>query len=247
MHRKMPDKTSNSPLMEICGLSMKKGNFLLENISFQVFPGEILAIIGKNGSGKTMLLESIAGFHQIRTGEVLLEGKDMSGYPLHERQIGYLYQDYSLFPHMTARENIAYGLRWKKIRKKERKLQVEHMAVELEITSVLDQYPSTLSGGEQQRVALARALVTEPKLLLLDEPFCALDPSTKQKLYALIQKIHKDFLCTIVFVTHDFQEAEILAERIGVLYGGRLRGIVESDKLFTTDWDEEVREFLGKE
>lgn len=96
-------------------------------------------------------------------------------------------------------------------------------------------------------MALARALVTEPKLLLLDEPFCALDPSTKQKLYALIQKIHKDFFCTIVFVTHDFQEAEILAERIGVLYGGRLRGIVESDKLFTADWDEEVREFLGKE
>ena len=128
-----------------------------QDISFTMKKNEILAIIGKTGSGKTLLLESIAGFHRISGGTVQLHEKNLDEYTLAERRIGYLYQEYCLFPHMTAKENIAYGLRMKKFPKKEILSRVERMAEELEITSVLDQYPATLSGGEQQRVALARA------------------------------------------------------------------------------------------
>lgn len=234
-------------LVEVKDLSLRRGNFLLDGISLTVYSNEILAIIGKNGSGKTMLLESIAGFQQTKKGEIRFLGKDLSSCPLHQRKIGYLYQDYCLFPHMSARENIAYGLKMKKIHRKEVSVRVEAIARELEIEAILEQYPSTLSGGEQQRVALARALMTEPELLLLDEPFSALDPVTKQKLYGVMRKIHIEYDCAIVFVTHDFREAEIFADRVGVLMDGRLRGIVESDKLFETEWDTDVRRFLGKE
>lgn len=130
--------------------------------------------------------------------------------------------------------------------KKEITERVEKLAEELEITSILDQYPDTLSGSEQQRVALARALSIEPELLLLDEPFSSLDPVTKQKLYGLIKKINTQHACTIVFVIHDFYEAQNLADRTGVLINGCLRGIVDSDKLFTSNWDEDVNHFLGK-
>lgn len=234
-------------LVEVKDLSLRRGSFLLDGISLTVYSNEILAIIGKNGSGKTMLLESIAGFQQTKKGEIRFSGKDVSSSPLHQRKIGYLYQDYCLFPHMSAGENIAYGLKMKKVRRKEALARVEAIARELEIEAVLEQYPSTLSGGEQQRVALARALVTEPELLLLDEPFSALDPVTRKKLYRMMRRIHAEYDCAIVFVTHDFHEAEIFADRVGVLMDGRLRGIAKSDKLFETEWDADVRRFLGKE
>ena len=169
----------------------------------------------------------------------MLHDRALETYSLPERKLGYLYQDYCLFPHMTARENIAYGLKMQKRSKKEISERVEKLAQELEITAILGQYPATLSGGEQQRVALARALSIEPEILLLDEPFSSLDPATKQKLYALIKKINRQHACTIVFVTHDFYEAQKLANRTGILIEGRLRGIVDSDKLFTSEWDEE--------
>ncbi len=233
-------------LLQVKNLKLKRGTFRLNDISFTVKKNEILAIIGKTGSGKTLLLESIAGFHRISGGTVQLHEKNLDEYTLAERRIGYLYQEYCLFPHMTAKENIAYGLRMKKFPKKEILSRVEKMAEELEITSVLDQYPATLSGGEQQRVALARALIIEPELLLLDEPFSALDPVTKQKLYALMHEINHKFSCSIIFVTHNFYEAETFADRVGILIKGTLRGIVDSDKLFETKWDADVASFLGR-
>lgn len=235
------------PLIEVRNLYLNRGNFQLTDVSFSVEPNEILAIIGKTGSGKTLLLESIAGFHEAEKGHVYLRGKAIEDYPLAQREIGYLYQEYCLFPHMTARNNIAYGLKMKKVSRKETAARVENIAREFEIESVLEQYPATLSGGEQQRVALARALITEPDLLLLDEPFSALDPVTKKKMYDMIQKIHKDFSCAIVFVTHDFYEAMTFADRIGVLMNGRLRGITEGKQLFYAEWEKDVRQFLGLE
>ncbi len=234
-------------LIEVRNLHLHRGNFQLTDVSFSVDSNEIFAIIGKTGSGKTLLLESIAGFHKAEKGHVYLRGRPIENYPLDQRKIGYLYQEYCLFPHMTARNNIAYGLKMKKMNKKEITVRVENIAREFEIESVLEQYPGTLSGGEQQRVALARALITEPDLLLLDEPFSALDPVTKKKMYDMIQKIHKDFSCAIVFVTHDFHEAVTFADRIGVLIDGHLRGITEGRQLFYTEWDREVRQFLGLE
>lgn len=237
----------NESLLELSDLSLRRGNFCLDQVSLQVLSEEIFAIIGKSGAGKTMLLESIAGFHRIESGKILFKGKDMSLLPLHKRKVGYLYQEYCLFPHMNARENISYGLRWKKITKKEQQKRIEEIAQELEIEYILEQYPGTLSGGEQQRVALARALVTEPELLLLDEPFSALDLVTKQKMYGLVKNIHEKHHCAIIFVTHDFQEAQLFADRIGVLLHGHLHGVVESNQLFCSDWDADVRSFLGKE
>lgn len=240
------DRKSGNILLSVDHLNLTRGNFQIQDLSFSVYEHEILAIIGKTGAGKTLLLESIAGFQKLESGQIFLHGDPMENRSLQERKIGYLYQEYCLFPHMTASENIAYGLKMQKLPKKEILERVESIARELDITSVLRQYPATLSGGEQQRVALARALIIEPELLLLDEPFSSLDPVTKKKLYGLIKNIKEHHECTIVFVTHDFYEATNLADRTGILMNGRLRGIVDSDQLFASDWEDDVKYFLGK-
>jgi len=232
-------------LLEIQDLSVRRGNFLLEHINFSLQQNEIFSIIGKTGSGKTMLLEAVAGFYQPDQGIVLYEGTPMCKIPACRRHIGYLYQDYSLFPHMTAFSNIAYGPKIQGVPKAEIQARVKEIAAQFEIEHILAQYPGTLSGGEQQRVALARALIMRPSLLLLDEPFSALDPVTKRNMYDMIQKVREDFCCSFIFVTHDFAEAEHLADRIGVLIDGRLCGIVKSNELYSAQWGQEVQNFLG--
>lgn len=226
-------------------LTVRRGDFMLQDVSFEVREKEIFAMLGKTGAGKSVLLEAAAGFFAPDHGCVTYEGQQIDQIPLHQRNIGYLYQDYSLFPHMTAEENISYSLKMKGISKEQIRRQVYEMAEKFEIRSVLEQYPSTLSGGEQQRVALARALMMRPKLLLLDEPFSALDPVTKSSLYEILLDIRKEFQCAIVFVTHDFAEAQQLADRIGILISGKLRGIVKSEDLFESHWESEVQKFLG--
>lgn len=146
---------------------------------------------------------------------------------------------------MTAEKNIAYSLKMQRCPKEEIQKRVFEMGKRFGITGILKQYPGTLSGGEQQRVALARALMMRPSLLILDEPFSALDPVTKKRLYGMLRQIREEFHCAILFVTHDFQEAQELADRIGVLIDGRLQGIVSSGDLFTAEWKEDVRDFLG--
>jgi len=190
-------------------------------------------------------LEAACGFYLPDRGDVIYQNTPIREIPIYQRNIGYLYQDYSLFPHMTAFSNIAYGLRMQKIAKSEILARVHELAVRFEIQHILDQYPGTLSGGEQQRVALARALIMRPRLLLLDEPFSALDPVTKQKMYVMMQEIRRDFHCSVIFVTHNFAEAEQLADRVGVLINGRICGIVKSSDLYTAAWEPEVLDFLG--
>lgn len=236
----MPDD-----VLRYCRLTVRRGNFVLRDISLDVKAGEILAIIGKTGAGKTLLLESAAGLCRPDSGMVLYGGQDIRSIPLHRRNIGYLYQEYSLFPHMTAGANIGYGLTIRKAAKAEIRRQVEALAERFGIGALLSQYPGTLSGGEQQRVALARALILRPRLLLLDEPFSALDPVTRGQLHRLLLEVRRDFGCAVVFVTHDFDEATALADRIGVLIGGCLEGIVPSKRLYTSPWPESVRAFLG--
>ena len=209
--------------IEVKNVFLKMGDFQLKNISFDVRRKEIFAILGKTGAGKTLLLESIAGFYRNLEGEIFLEGKNVLKTPLTERKIGYVYQDYGLFPHMTVRKNISYGLKMQRKSKMEIAKKVGHMAEIMSISHILEQYPDTLSGGEKQRTALARSLVLDPGVLLLDEPFSALDPVTKASMYQELLKINQQFDCAILFVTHDFTEAQKLAHRVGIMDKGCLK------------------------
>lgn len=232
-------------LIDIDQFSISVGSFSLKNVNLQIYENEIFAILGKTGSGKTVLLESIAGFYKSKEGSIKIYDKKVNDIPLENRKIGFVYQDYGLFPHLTVFNNIAYGLKMQKINKKIIKSTVEEICKILSIENILDQYPGTLSGGEKQRTALARSVVLKPKILLMDEPFSALDPTTKKSMYDEIKKIHKIFGCTIIFVTHDFNEAQIMANRIGILESGQLKSVRKSDELFNEYKDEDINEFLG--
>lgn len=233
-------------MVEIKNYSIQLGKFKLNQINLNICEQEIFAVLGRTGSGKTVLLESVAGFYRKFSGAVTIQGTPVIDVPLEKRNIGFVYQDFGLFPHMTVFDNITYGL---KIRKKDKAVQKEtadKMAEILSIGHILNQYPGTLSGGERQRTALARALILNPKLLLMDEPFSSLDPATKENMYEQINKIHQIFGCTILFVTHDFNEAQRMADRIGIMVKGELRGIRKSADLFKHCQDEEINQFLGR-
>lgn len=231
-------------MVEIKQYSIQLGTFKLTNINLDICEQEIFAVLGRTGSGKTVLLESVAGFYKNFTGDISINGKRVIDTPLEKRGIGFVYQDFGLFPHMTVYDNITYGLKIRRKDKEYKKKSADKMAEILSIGHILNQYPGTLSGGERQRTALARALILEPKLLLMDEPFSSLDPSTKELMYQQIKKIHQIFGCTIVFVTHDFNEAQRMADRIGIMVNGELKGIRNSADLFKNHQDDEVNEFL---
>ena len=231
--------------VEVKNLEIKRGGFELGPINLDIHEGEIFAILGRTGSGKTVLLETIAGFYQNKySGTINLFGEDAQEIPPHVRNMGFVYQDSGLFPHMTVEQNIAYGLKMHNVPAAEIEEKISYITELLSITKIRKQYPATISGGEKQRTALARSLVLNPKILLLDEPFSALDPATRQKMYTEIKSIHKNFGCTIVFVTHDFSEAQKLAGRIGIMLHGKLKTVVDADKLFENTYDEDVEMFL---
>ena len=232
--------------IETRALILSRGDFTLGPVDLCISQGEIFALLGRTGSGKTLLLETIAGFYAgEHAGDVLLFGRNPEETAPGECGIGFVYQDCGLFPHMTVEQNIAYGLRMHRIPEQETADRVEEIAGLLHIRHILTQYPSRISGGERQRTALARALVLSPRILLLDEPFCALDPVTRRNMYAEIRRIHDLFGCTILFVTHDFSEARQLAQRIGILLDGRLRAVTEAENLFNNHYEDEVTTFLG--
>lgn len=226
---------------------LTRGSMHIRDICLSLNEGELFAILGRTGAGKTLLLESAAGFYAPESGSVLLYGTPVQDIPLTERRIGFVYQDYALFPHMTVEKNIAYGLRVRRAGKAEQEEKVQEFAELLGIRHILKEFPQTLSGGEKQRVALARALVLRPKLLLLDEPFSSLDPATRKNLYEEIQNIPQKFHCAVLFVTHDFREAQRLASRIGVMAAGRMLCIRKADELFTRSDNKELNTFLGLE
>ena len=195
--------------------------------------------------GKTVLLEAIAGAYPVDEGAIELDGKNIETLPVQQRHLGIVYQDYALFPHMSVAENIGYGLKMNDVPADEAARRIERQLSLFGIERIADRFPGIISGGESQRCALARALVMEPEILLLDEPFSAVDPATKERLYQTIRDIHRAFDCTIVFVSHDFNEAATLADRVGIVLGGKLRAIARSDELFTKKFDEDVMRFLG--
>lgn len=232
--------------ISIRGLTVTRGSFTLRVDALEVAPREVFAILGRTGSGKTVLMESIAGAFPLDAGSILLDGKDVESLPIQQRHLGVVYQDHALFPHMTVRENIAYGLRMNGVAREEIERRVSSQMELFDIEGIADKHPGIISGGEAQRTALARALVLQPEILLLDEPFSALDPSTKERMYETVRDIHARFDCTIVFVTHDFNEAAMLADRVGIVLEGSLRAILPADRLFEAACAPDVAAFLGR-
>ncbi|MEG0776904.1 MAG: ATP-binding cassette domain-containing protein [Raoultibacter sp.] len=232
--------------LDVHDLSLQRGQFVLRNVSFSVAEGEIFCLLGQTGAGKTILLEALAGAYKLRPGQIIFFGQDTAHLSIQGRKTSFVYQDYGLFPHLNVYDNIAYGLKRHRVPRSVVQQQVTDIMELLSLTRITDQYPQTISGGERQRTALARAFVLEPQLLLLDEPFSALDPSTKMKMYEEVKRLHAAYGCTIVFVTHDFAEAQYLADRIGIMLKGELREVVNAATLMEGSYAADVAAFLGQ-
>jgi len=201
-------------------VSLTRGNFTLSRISLAVPEGSYTVLMGPSGAGKTLLLETIGGFHPVGEGKITLAGKDVTDQLPETRGIGFVYQDYSLFPHLTVEENVAYGLRMKKVPSRERKETVHTLLTSFSLLPLADRYTGALSGGEKQRVALARALATRPSALLLDEPFSALDPDTRSSCMDEVKTLQREHGLTILQVSHDREEAYRLADQVVVMDRG---------------------------
>lgn len=231
--------------LEVRDLCLDVGDFELSGIGLKAEKGDYLALIGPTGSGKSLLLETIIGFYGPEKGRIILEGKDITNFPPDMRQISIVYQDHVLFPHMDIFENIAYALRKKLRDKKQIEAEVKQIAGVLGIGELLHRKPATLSGGEKQRAAIARSLVVRPKLLLLDEPFSALDARTKEKLREMLKKAISEYSTTVLHVTHDFEDVWALANRVVVIRKGEVMQAGDPESVFKRPSPDFVAEFLG--
>ena len=234
-------------MIKLENLSRDWKEFKINNISLEINESDYFIFLGPSGSGKTMLLELIAGMWSPDSGKIFMDGKDVTMQPPEKRGVGFVYQNYMLFPHKTVFENIAFGLNIRKVDKKEIQLQVEEMMDLFGITKLSNRLPRTLSGGEQQRTALARALIIHPKVLLMDEPLSALDRITREELIQEFKRIHKKFEVTIIQVTHNFDEALQLADRIAIIKEGTVSQVGNTDDVFRHPKDEFVADFVGTE
>lgn len=196
--------------------------FRLKDIDLHIRRGEYRVVLGSTGTGKTVLLETVAGMHQPCNGRILLRNRDITGLEPEKRNLGIVYQDYALFPHMSVRENISFGLKIRGMPKKKIEEDVMQIADFLRLRHIIDRNPCYLSGGERQRTALARALVMKPWMLLLDEPLSALDMLTRKRLKSELKRIHRNLGLTVLHITHDLSEAFLLADTLTVMKDGRI-------------------------
>ena len=222
-----------------------KKSRVLEDISFDVAEGESLVLLGASGSGKTTILRIIAGLELPEKGRVILHGKDVTDLPARERGVGVIFQSYALFPRMTVEKNIGYGLKIRRVSRKERKDTVTRLLKLVRLEEHRKKYPWQLSGGQQQRVAIARTLAYKPQVLLFDEPFGALDAQTRVHLRREIRSLLKQVKVPSVFITHDQEEALELGDRIAVLNDGHLEQIGTPDEVYNQPATEYVATFLG--
>ncbi len=215
-------------------------------IDLKIRDGEMMVLLGPSGCGKTTTLRIIAGLEKPDSGKVLFSGRDVTNLEPYERDIGIVFQDYALFPHMTVFKNVAFGLEMRKVPKEEINRRVRQALEMVGLEGFEKKYPEQLSGGQQQRVALARALVTEPNVLLLDEPLSSLDAKIREKLRSEIRRIQRELGITTVYVTHDQEEAMAISDRIAVMNVGRIEQMGRGIELYYSPKNEFVANFIGR-
>ena len=236
--------------IEIRNISKRFGDFrALNNVNLDIASGELVALLGPSGCGKTTLLRIIAGLETADAGNILFSGEDTTDVHVRERQVGFVFQHYALFRHMTVFENVAFGLRVKPRRERPGEAQIKKKVLDLlklvQLDWLADRYPSQLSGGQRQRIALARALAVEPKVLLLDEPFGALDAKVRKELRRWLRRLHDELHVTSIFVTHDQEEALEVADRVVVINKGQIEQVGSPQEVWDHPASPFVYGFLG--
>ncbi|MEN9216852.1 MAG: sulfate ABC transporter ATP-binding protein [Gloeomargarita sp. HHBFW_bins_162] len=227
-------------------VSKRFGNFqAVDEVSLEIPSGSLVALLGPSGSGKSTLLRLIAGLETPDTGKIWLTGEDATHRQVQDRNIGFVFQHYALFKHMTVRQNVAFGLEVRRVPRKQIQQRVDILLELVQLQGLGNRYPAQLSGGQRQRVALARALAVEPKVLLLDEPFGALDARVRQELRSWLRRLHDEVHVTTVFVTHDQEEAMELSDQIVVIHKGRVEQVGTPAEIYDHPATPFVMSFIG--
>jgi sulfate transport system ATP-binding protein len=244
-------KRSAAVTVELRGLRKSFGRVMaLDDVSLTIASGEFIALLGPSGSGKTTLLRTLAGLEFVDAGDIVIDARSMGDVPARQRAVGFVFQHYALFRQMTVARNVAFGLEVLPRRRRppsgKIRSRVRSLLDLMEIGDLADRYPDQLSVGQRQRVALARALAIEPRLLLLDEPFGALDAKVRKNLRVWLRQLHDRMGLTSIFVTHDQAEAMEMADRVAVLRAGRIEQVDTPDKLYSEPASAFVHEFLGE-
>ena len=245
----VPDapESRQAPAVRLDAVSKRFGDVTaVAGIDLEIADGEFFSMLGPSGSGKTSTLRMIAGFEAPTEGRIRLHGRDVTGVPPFDRDVNTVFQDYALFPHMSVLDNVAYGLRVRGIGRRERNERAMRALASVRLEQLAGRKPSQLSGGQRQRMALARALAVEPKVLLLDEPFGALDAKVRKELREWLRRLHDEVNVTTVFVTHDQEEALEVADEIVVINDGRIEQVGTPDDLYDRPANDFVMSFLGE-
>jgi putative spermidine/putrescine transport system ATP-binding protein len=237
----------SSGALNLGGVSKQYGELhAVDDVSFDVAPGEFVTLLGPSGSGKTTTLRIIAGFTRPDAGRVVLDGRNLTGVAPYKRDIGMVFQNYALFPHMTSGDNVAFPLRMRGVKKRAASRKVEETLELVHLGGLAKRYPRQLSGGQQQRVALARAIVFNPSLLLMDEPLGALDKKLREALQLEIMRISRQVGVTVVYVTHDQEEALVMSDRIAIYNQGRIEQLGTGEELYERPASLFVADFVGE-
>ena len=237
----------DTALLEVRNVGKRFGaTEVLKNISLDIAAGEFLTLLGESGSGKTTLLRLIAGFEEPTSGEIWIGGERLDAQPPYKRPVNTVFQNYALFPHLNARDNVAYGLRVKGVPAREISARVEEALSMVKMQGFAAARPSQLSGGQQQRIALARALVNRPRLLLLDEPLSALDANLRKQMQSELKALQREIGITFLFVTHDQEEAMALSDRIALLRDGALEQVASPREIYARPATAYTAQFIGQ-